>query len=682
MTVVDRLFAKRGIIGYAAMTAWLIALAAASAEEPESVRQYRASIQKHIERAEKLTTGSGLKADDDETAGDPGDLIMPAGFQPWWQTPLATPLTPKFSTSTHSISDLYGRALVHSSQVKAFSDIPLIRETAIQEAEGIFDLRGFVEAKYDDTKEPVGSLLVTAVNRQFLQQQGVVEAGVRKRLETGADVSISQRSQVTRSNSEFLAPNPQSLTTLAFTAVQPLLRNAGVAYNRSVLHIAKLDTEIAEQEFMRQAQSHLMEVTRAYWALYLARGTYVQQKRLVEETADIVERIKQRAAIDTVTNQQVRAESALASRKSDVIRSELAIRNAEDRLRALLDDPQLLVGSSTEIIPDTPPIITKVDTGTRATAVAALENRPEIAQGFKRLKATAIRQDVAKSDLLPQLNLILEGRLKGLAPNHGIGSAISDEFNQGSYLVGLSFEVPFENNQAEARKARREIEARQLTSQLDTTIETILLEVKVSVRALHTAYKEMQAKYATLVAAEVDLKTLRERWGLFAEGAPVGFGDTGGSFLEFLLNAQSRVSQAQSDLLAATVDYNVAITNLERAKGTLLKYDHIHMERAVDARGLPVLQLRRDEVPTAKTPSPRAHLQAVREHVSRLKADPEITAAPASPAPAAVALRRMPKPGGQWKTAPKVGPADVDGVKSASAMTTSEPESFVPAARR
>ena len=49
-------------------------------------------------------------------------------------------------------------------------------------------------------------------------------------------------------------------------------------------------------------------------------------------------------------------------------------------------------------------------------------------------------------------------------------------------------------------------------------------------------------------------------------------------FVNRLLNQQEILAQAAREENRALTDYNVAISSLERAKGTLLKYDNVIME--------------------------------------------------------------------------------------------------------
>lgn len=513
---------------------------------------------------------------------------VPEDFAPWWIRGQRNTIGEKNPAQSITVDDLYVRALRHSSQVRVFSELPLIRETGLQEAKGAFDTNAFLQGKFERTNDPVGNTLTTGGASRFRQDEWSFEAGAKKRFITGTEVTVSQQLSRTDNNSIFFVPNPQSQATLALSVVQPLLKGAGVGYNRSILQIAKLDSEIAMHEFVRQSESHLLEITRTYWALYAARVTYLQKARLVNETARVTDELRARQKLDAGQTQLFRAESALASRRSDLVRAEAAVRNAQDRLRALTSDPELLNQINTELIPRDRLVLTATGFDAESAAHTALQMRPEISQAFLQLRAATIRERMQRNEIMPELNLVLQGSLGGLDDGE-FGGAYGRQYNTGSpaWGAGLVFSFPLENNQARARLERRRLELRQQIDQLRTTIDTILLEVKISAREVATAYRETQAKYAAVHAFTEDIETLQARRSLQA----INDENVMGTFLSTLLDSQDRRAIAEEEFIRAAANYQIAIVNLERAKGRLLTYSDVNVVRSKEESGLPRLRL-------------------------------------------------------------------------------------------
>jgi outer membrane protein TolC len=521
------------------------------------------------------------------------DEKIPEDFAPWWIRGQRNSIG-NVSGKSISLEELYVLALRNSKQIRVFGDLPVIRETGIQEAKGAFDTNTFLSGKFGHDNDPVGNVLTTGGASRFVQDEWSFEGGAKKKFVTGTEMVLSQRLGQLANNSIYFTPNPQSNGKLALTIIQPILKGAGVTYNRSTMQIAKLDSQIAMSEFVRQSESHLLEITRTYWALYAARVTYLQKARLVDETARVSDELKARQKVDAKQTQIFRAESALAERRSDLIRTEAAIRNAQDRLKTLTSDPALLSSPSTELIPHDPLRLSMSNIDTQQAAATALEFRPEINQAFLQLRAATVREQMSKNELMPELNLVLEGSLGGLSSGD-FADAYGRQYNTGApgWGVGLTFSFPLENNIARARLERRRLELRQQLDQLKTTIDTVFLEVKISAREVATAYRETQAKYAAVKAFTADVDSLLARRVLTTASPAPGADDSlqTGVYLDNLLDAQERRSVAEEEFIRAAANYQIAIVNLQRSKGKLLAFSDVTIMRGKDEKGLPLLYL-------------------------------------------------------------------------------------------
>ncbi|MEQ1860174.1 MAG: TolC family protein [Chthoniobacteraceae bacterium] len=512
---------------------------------------------------------------------------IPGDFAPWWIRGQRNTLGEGDRSEGVNLENLFVRAINYSTQIKVFSDLPLIRETGITEAAGAFDTTAFLEGRFDRRNEPVGNTLTTGGSSRFKQDEWAVETGIRKKINTGAEVRVSQEFSRIDNNSIYFTPNPQSRATLSLQVIQPLLRGAGMAYNRSIMQIARLDSEVAMHEFVRQSESHLLEIARTYWALYAARVTYLQKAKLIDETARITDELKARQKVDAQKSQLFRAESALADRRAALIRSEAAVRNAQDRLKALTSDPRLTGDAHVEIVPGDRLVLTNNGADAQSAARVAMENRPEIQQAFLQLRAASIREKMSKNELMPELNLVLNGTLGGL--DNDYGGAYGREWNTGGpgYGAGLVLSFPLENHAAKARYERRRIEMRQQINQLKTTIDTVMLEVKISAREVGTAWREMQAKYAAVEAYTADVSTIEARRSMLTLDDSMQMG----AYLDTVLDSQDRRTLAEEDFIRAAANYQVALVNMQRAKGRLLAYESVNVVRDVDERGVPLLYL-------------------------------------------------------------------------------------------
>jgi outer membrane protein TolC len=346
----------------------------------------------------------------------------------------------------------------------------------------------------------------------------------------------------------------------------------------------------------------LLEVTRAYWALYLERGALQQKLSVYRQAEQIVSHLDKRRAFDATEAQYREARAALLERRSDLQRAEAAVRNAEARLRALVNDPEFGSFDCVELTPIDRPTYQLLPVDMHQSLGEALCYRPEVAQSLKQIHAASVRLNMSRHELLPVLNFVAESYVAGLASNGNVGQAWGNQFDQGQpgYSVGLQFEMPLGNRAANARNLRRQVELRQLQSQYQVTLQTVGLEVEVAVRELETSQSEIGAKAEAVAAREEQLSYLETRW----ERLPRE--DLAASFmLENILSAQDRLVEAEFEYLQANVTYNLAQMNLKRATGLLLQHELVSIGRACQC-GVPAQVTSKPEI-LSRTEVPAAH---------------------------------------------------------------------------
>ena len=139
---------------------------------------------------------------------------------------------------------------------------------------------------------------------------------------------------------------------MAVSLTQPLLNGAGTAYNTSVVLLADINSNIARDQLSRDMQSLLLDLHKAYWDLYLQRVAVAQRVRLLQAGMSIRDNLVARRNVDVLRGQIARAQSAVANRRADLIRRQAAVKNAEARIRAIVNDPGLGVTETVELVPD------------------------------------------------------------------------------------------------------------------------------------------------------------------------------------------------------------------------------------------------------------------------------------------------------------------------------------------
>lgn len=494
----------------------------------------------------------------------------PKAYVPWWTVKMLKPVRTGSSPLPVTLDQLTVEALQYSPQVQAIRVDPQIREQTVIAEDAEFDWAAFVDTTWDDTSDPVGSSLTTGVGgpSRFRDHQFGTTAGLRKRTLSGGELEISQRFGFQDNNSQFFLPSQQGTAKLALNYTRPLLRESGRVYNQSRIVIARLEQGVSEDQLVEDLQLHLLDVSQAFWQLYRARAVYLQKTKLLESAQTIQDMLEGRQMVDSVRRQVLRSRAAVASRKAEIARASMEIRNSESRLRQLVNHPSLISANHVEMLPNATPVAHQVPFTMSESLEIALQNRPDIAQAIKTMRAISVRLGVARKDLLPKLDLVFGAYLSGLEGGSDVNLAWGNQFTEGepSVSLGLLFEVPLGNRAAKARAKRRELELHQALQEFKATVEGGITDVEISVREADTTFKEVQSRYHSMRAAEKEADYLSERWKLLP-----GSDRTTSFLLEDLLDAQERTAQEQLDYVTAQVNYMLSIADVKRATGTLLQ---------------------------------------------------------------------------------------------------------------
>ena len=501
-----------------------------------------------------------------------GQLVdLPAAYAPWWEEVINKPMRASPSTLSVNVESLILSAIEHSPQVTALRIDPIVRETHILEEAAAFDWQSFIESKYDDKNDPVGNSLTIGGNGNRFSDRNVTgRLGLEKRMAQGGHVDLSQKFGYQDNNSTFFTPTQQGTSRIELNFTQPLLRGAGQTYNESRTVLAMLDHQVSEDDLQDGLQDHLLEVYKTYWNLYRARAVRLQKERLLRRAIDVEQKLTARQGIDSVRRQVLRARAAIASRRSEIVRADMEVRNAESRLRLLVNSPDLKHSTMVELLPGEAPMSNYLSVSMRGSIETALENRPDIRRAIKHMKESAVRLEVSKNELLPKLDLVLGTYVAGLRGRGEVDAAWANQFRDGrpGYAVGLMLEYPLGNRAAKARYARREWEVARTLKEFEASVESSLTDVELAVRELETSYQEMLSRFQSMIAADTEATYLLERWRLMP-----GDDQTTSLLLENLLDSQQRVAMEEQQFVEAQVAYVLSAVRLKRASGILLSCD-------------------------------------------------------------------------------------------------------------
>jgi outer membrane protein TolC len=177
--------------------------------------------------------------------------------------------------------------------------------------------------------------------------------------------------------------------------------------------------------------------------------------------------------------------------------------------------------------------------------------------------------DKAALSLLPSLNLVGNIGAQGIDGTLEESWYDQNSFDNLTYQIGFQFEVPIGNRAANAIMKRTMLQRQQAIEQYQALVAQAAEEVGTAQNAVDTAWALIVSSRESRFAAQDALDALQEREN---NGDPLT-----PDFVNRKLDAQARLAEQQQSEAEAIANYQTAIAQLERAKGTLLRYNNVQI---------------------------------------------------------------------------------------------------------
>jgi outer membrane protein TolC len=248
------------------------------------------------------------------------------------------------------------------------------------------------------------------------------------------------------------------------------------------------------------------------------------------------------------------------------------VADLSDQLKNLMNDPDYPVAGGTLILPADEPLLAPITFNLMDGVQTALLNRYELGQQQLRVDSATVALEVAKNNKLPQLNLTGSIGLQGLGEDYVDSHDPVWDTDNVSWSLGLQFVQKLGNREAKSIFRRAQLQRMQAIAQYEQLIDQITTDVKTAQREVEASWQSIGQTRQARLAATRALETLQT---LRVNGEPLT-----PNFVERELSRQQEVAQAERAEADAVAAYNIAISRLESAKGTLLRYNNVLMEEA------------------------------------------------------------------------------------------------------
>ena len=545
--------------------------------------------------------------------------------------------------SSDVLRSLGGQVVTAPTGQAAKFDVALTElnpQIGTQAALAAFDAQVTSQLFWAKNDRPQNNTFAQLFQPVFAQTTGNYINQIQKRTATGAQFAL--RTNVLYDNNN----NPTRLFRSDFTGFleaeyrQPLMAGSGTTYNRIAgpttvpgqyngVLITRINTDISLADFEAGVLRLINDVEGAYWELYFAYRALDAQLAGRESTLKIWQRINELRKVGSRGGEaDVEAQSRstyyqFASQVNDALAGTSGLYAAEQRLRYVMGLPPT---DGRLIKPSDQPLQAEVTFDWEASLSDALTRRVEIRRQEWTIKRRELELIASRLNKRPRLDALTQYRWRGLG-DHLIGGRNPN--NQFESLAQNITEGNFQEWQAGfdwsyavgLRQASAAVRHAQLNLAKDMTILQeqqlrISHDLSNASRQVSRSYAQLQINYNRIEADNLQVEVLRNRY-------------IGGLInISFLLQAQLSLATSKSAFFRSLVDYNLALRDFHREKGSLLAYNQVNLsEDALDGGTLQAAYQRGRHF----TPRDNPEEVIVRNRVSQGPMNPSSVGLPIAP---------------------------------------------------
>jgi len=483
-------------------------------------------------------------------------------------------------SAPHSVATTYDVALVESDP-----------RYGVEAALSAFDaqLKSSLGWTYEDRGDLNPALAPT-------NDIGSFQTSLQKTSATGGTYYVTNGNNYYAGNANSRYSTPQWTASLEGGFSHPLLQGRGVQFNRIAgpgsipgfsngVSIARINTDMTLADFEMATRNLVYDVERAYWNLYYAYH-YLESVKAgyasAQTTWNMVNTKLETGARggDALSESQARSQLYLFRARAEQAQNNLF--KAERTLRYIMG---LSPTDGRFFRPSSEPTLAPLKLDWRDIVTEGLARSPELRKQKWDVKKKELELLASKNFLLPRLDLNANYRFNGvgaelISDNSSAYRSITHDKYQ-DWGAGLILTTPIGK--------RKELAAVQNATLGLARSRSILQQQEIELtHQLSDSYGEIDKYYRLTetglqrrLSSEAELQAVKNAY------------DNGISTIDYVLDAQRRLAEAETEFYDNVVQYNLAIAELHRRKGTLLEYNSVYLAEGpwpskayVDAREL------------------------------------------------------------------------------------------------
>jgi outer membrane protein TolC len=479
-----------------------------------------------------------------------------------------------------SLRDFIDLVMANNTDIEIQRTTIEIQKNAIMRAFAPFDptLQGSFTATR--TVQQTTNALQGALELKQLNQP--ITFTYNQTLQSGTQFSVGYTTTKLSTNDTFQLFNPSLSGQMVLGFTQPLIRNRGSYITKLPITIARTRYAGSKFTMIDQVTRLLFQAEGAYWDVVGARETLRVQEKALELNAEALKRSRRELELGAISPLDIyQPEANYASAEIQVSQAKFRLQQLEDALRRQISadlDPTVrdlpVVLTETVLPPsDTLPL------DREGYVNRALANRPDLLSTRNNLMVDDLQIRRTTNALRPDLSLrggytttgrsgdyyprpiSVGGISVPVAPIYGGYTDLLEQvfgFNYPVYTFGLTLRLPIRDRAAASDLADAMVNKRLNALRQRSLEQQARLEVLNAVNQVEASRANVKLAVVARDLAQKQLDAEQKKY------------DLGTTVIFFVLDAQTRLVNAEAQLVNQTVQYRRNLLSLLRVTGELL----------------------------------------------------------------------------------------------------------------
>jgi outer membrane protein len=451
---------------------------------------------------------------------------------------------------------------------------------AVLRAFGVYDPTLTIGSGYNHSAVPAADQLQGAAVSKSTTF-GPLDFGYNQLLPSGTTITGRFNGQKQSSNSGFSTYNPAFISLFSAGFAQPLMRGRSPYITRLPITIAQAGVHSTELDIRSQILSLVQTAENAYWDVVGSRETLRVNEEALKMRVESLNRSQRELELGAIPQLDIyQPQADRASAEIQVSQSRFQLAQLEDALRRQMGadlDPRYrsmpIVLTETVLPPSEALALDR-----EALVEKAIASRPDLLANRIGLDVDDMNIRGAADQLRPSLSLTgnyssngrggtqylrgsgIGGGIIDVIPG-GLSNALSEVFgfNNTTYRLGLTLTLPLRDRRGAAGLADALVRKKQDALSLRSQEQGIRLDVLNAVSQLESSRESVKL---AIVSRDLAQKQLDAEWQKY---------NLGTSQMFYVLDAQTRLTSAESRVVTESIGYRRNQLGLLRRVGTLLE---------------------------------------------------------------------------------------------------------------